>query len=60
MVPVMDDRTRDGDNSDFDHQRGSVPLNEPFIVGGEALMYQVTHQVAQGIVSTVDVVLPTS
>ena len=39
-VPVMDDRTRDGDNSDFDHTNvASVPLNEPFIVSGEALMY---------------------
>ena len=29
-VPVMDDRTRDGDNSDPDHTNvASVPLNEP-------------------------------
>lgn len=39
-VAVNDDRTRDGDNSDFDHTNvESVPLNEPFNVDGELLEY---------------------
>ena len=41
-VPVQDGRTRRGDNSDFDHanpDRGEVPVNEPFVISGEELMY---------------------
>jgi len=39
-VHVDDDRVRDGDNTDFDHTNvASVPINEPFIVSGEELMY---------------------
>ena len=39
-IPVQDARTRDGDNTDFDHTNvESVPVNDPFIVSGEALMY---------------------
>ena len=39
-VHVNDPRTRDGDNGDFDHTNvESVPIDEPFIVDGEELMY---------------------
>lgn len=41
-VPVRDGRTRQGDNSDFNHyspDRGEVPVNEPFIISGEQLMH---------------------
>ena len=41
-VPVQDGRTRNPDNSDFDHanpDRGEVPVNEPFIISGEELMH---------------------
>lgn len=39
-VPVDDGRTRDGDNSDYDHvDVEPVPVNKPFIVSGEELMH---------------------
>jgi hypothetical protein len=37
-IPANDSRTRDGDNSDFDHQNvESVPIGEKFDVSGEML-----------------------
>ena len=39
-IAVEDARTRDGDNSDFDHINVEpVPINSPFIVSGEELMF---------------------
>lgn len=39
-IDVGDSRTRDGDNTDFDHTNvASVPVGDPFIVSGEQLMH---------------------
>jgi len=39
-ISTEDERTRDGDNSDYDHTNvANVPIDEPFIVSGEELMY---------------------
>ena len=39
-IPVDDGRTRTLDNSDFDHVNvDSVPINQPFDVSGDLLMY---------------------
>jgi hypothetical protein len=39
-IPVDDSRTRTLDNSDFDHVNvDPVPINSPFIVSGERLMF---------------------
>jgi hypothetical protein len=39
-IATEDERTRNGENSDFDHTNvDNVPVDEPFIVSGEELMY---------------------
>jgi hypothetical protein len=39
-ISTEDERTRDGSDSDFDHTNvANVPVDEPFIVSGEELMY---------------------
>ena len=39
-ISTEDERTRDGENSDFDHTNvANVGIDEPFIVSGEELMY---------------------